>query len=64
MELFLLASVALNVNLSPPDFLIFLHQPNNYIEGRLLMGGFVELQGSATSLQNSVQSVTVSMTMG
>uniref|UniRef100_A0A453G3H3 Uncharacterized protein n=1 Tax=Aegilops tauschii subsp. strangulata TaxID=200361 RepID=A0A453G3H3_AEGTS len=34
-------------------------KPNNYIEGRLLMGGFVELQGSATSLQNSVQSVTI-----
>ncbi|KAF7038937.1 hypothetical protein CFC21_049027 [Triticum aestivum] len=37
--------------------------PNNYIEGRLLMGGFVELQGSATSLQNSIKTKKPSWSM-
>ncbi|XP_010240602.1 anamorsin homolog isoform X1 [Brachypodium distachyon] len=34
-------------------------KPNNYIERQLLMGGFVEVQTSATSSQDSVQSVTI-----
>ncbi|KAF7004840.1 hypothetical protein CFC21_020011 [Triticum aestivum] len=34
-------------------------KPNNYIERQLLMGGFVEVQASATSSQDSVQSVTI-----
>ncbi|XP_044335078.1 anamorsin homolog isoform X1 [Triticum aestivum] len=34
-------------------------KPNNYIERQLLMGGFVEVQASATNSQDSVQSVTI-----
>ncbi|KAM0839730.1 hypothetical protein ACQ4PT_060129 [Festuca glaucescens] len=34
-------------------------KPNNYIERQLLMGGLVEVQASATSSQDSVQSVTI-----
>ena len=35
-------------------------QPNTDIERKLLMGGFVEVQASASSSQDTVQSVTVS----
>ncbi|CAM0907539.1 unnamed protein product [Alopecurus aequalis] len=34
-------------------------KPNEYIQRQLLMGGFVQVQASATSLQDSVQSVTI-----
>ncbi|XP_047063155.1 anamorsin homolog [Lolium rigidum] len=34
-------------------------KPNNYIERQLLMGGFVEVQASATNSPDSVQSVTI-----